>query len=450
MLKYIAFIVISIATSGHLSAQYIIDKVVAKVGGEIVLLSDIEDQISYIKSNGGTLTGDESCQILNSVIAQKLIVHQAKLDSIEVLPAEVEAQLNYRFDNVLAQMNGDESFFEEYYGADIQEMKNKYREDQKQQILLERMQQQLISNVRVTPEEVQQFYDGIPKDSLPFLNSEVEISELVYSPKVNKEESTKAETKLEEVREMIVSGKETFQDMAKKYSMDGSAANGGDLGFAKRGMYVPEFEAAAYPLKKDEISEVIESQFGFHIIQMIERRGNKINVRHILIKPEITFEDLSMAEEKANSIAQDIRTDSLKFAVAVRKYGDDDTQSFNNGGRMKNPKTGNTFFETADLSPEIYFAMESLELGGVTEPLEFTTPAGETKYRIIKLDSRTNPHRVDIVTDYAKIQQIAKENKKNEILAEWIEDKYETTYIKVSKDYGNCEDLSKYVTEVSK
>lgn len=450
MLKYIAFIVISIAASGHLSAQYIIDKVVAKVGGEIVLLSDIEDQISYIKSNGGTLTGDESCQILNSVIAQKLIVHQAKLDSIEVLPAEVEAQLNYRFDNVLAQMNGDESFFEEYYGADIQEMKNKYREDQKQQILLERMQQQLISNVRVTPEEVQQFYDGIPKDSLPFLNSEVEISELVYSPKVNKEESTKAETKLEEVREMIVSGKETFQDMAKKYSMDGSAANGGDLGFAKRGMYVPEFEAAAYPLKKDEISEVIESQFGFHIIQMIERRGNKINVRHILIKPEITFEDLSMAEEKANSIAQDIRTDSLKFAVAVRKYGDDDTQSFNNGGRMKNPKTGNTFFETADLSPEIYFAMESLELGGVTEPLEFTTPAGETKYRIIKLDSRTNPHRVDIVTDYAKIQQIAKENKKNEILAEWIEDKYETTYIKVSKDYGNCEDLSKYVTEVSK
>ena len=248
----------------------LIDKVVAKIGSEFILLSEVEDQYAYSITQDPSLDESIKCEILDGLIAQKLIIYQAKLDSVEVSDQEVEGQLTLRFENILRQMNGDEEFFRDYYGASVIEMKERYRDDQKQQILAERMQMKLINSVTITPEEVQQFYDAIPKDSLPFLDSEVELGELVIKPKVNEKQKAIAKDKLERIREKIVSGEKTIEEMALKYSMDpGSGARGGDLGFAKRGSYVPEFEATVFGLKKDELSDVIETEYGFHIIKML-------------------------------------------------------------------------------------------------------------------------------------------------------------------------------------
>ena len=281
----------------------IVDKVVAKVGSEFVLLSELEDQYAYSLTQDPTLGEDIKCQILDNLIAQKLIIYQAKLDSVEVSEQEVDAQLDLRFDNILRQMNGDEEFFAEYYGAGVAEMKARYREDQRQQILAERMQMKLINSVTITPDEVQQFYDMIPKDSLPYLDSEVELGELVLKPQVNDEQKRIAKEKLEGIAQKIISGEESFEAMALKYSMDpGSAARGGDLGFAKRGSYVPEFEAAVFSLGEGELSEIVETEYGFHFIKQLERRGNNVRARHILIKPDLTETDLAKARTKLDSI----------------------------------------------------------------------------------------------------------------------------------------------------
>lgn len=423
----------------------VLDKVITKVGGEFVLLSDVEGQYAYISQSGQDIGQDDKCQILEGIIAQKLMVYQAKLDSISVTQDEVEAQLDFRFENVLRQMNGDEAFFKEYYGASVAEMKDRMRDDQEEQILAERMQSSLIQKVRITPSDVREFYNSIPSDSLPYLNSEVEVGEIIFEPKVNDIERQKALDKINEVLEKLNNGAD-FGELAKKYSQDpGSAANGGDLGFAKRGIFAPEFEASAFSLEENEISDPVETMFGFHIIQNLKRRGNYVNARHILIKPAITYDDLELTQKLADSIRMEILNDSISFEYAVKKYSLEDAPSYSNNGKMKNPATGNNFFETADLTPEIYFAIEELEVGGVSEPLELNMPSGETVYRLIQLQSKTKPHKASLEEDYDRIQRYAKESKKNIYLSEWLAKRYEDTYIKVDPIYDFCPNLDKWI-----
>lgn len=431
---------------GLAQESLIIDKVIAKVGGEFILLSDVEGQYSYIKQNNPEVGEEAKCQILEGIIAQKLMVYQAKLDSLNVTDAEIESQLDYRFQNVLQQMNGDEDFFKEYYGASVEEMKNRMRDDQKEQILAERMQRGLITDVKITPAEVKTFYESIPLDSLPLLNAEVEVGELILKPKVNEQERMKSINLAKDLRKRILEDGEDFAELAKKYSQDpGSGAKGGDLGFAKRGTFVPEFEATAYLLEKNEISEPIETNFGTHIIQLIERRGNLIHCRHILIRPEITPADLEKTKNLIDSIKILVQSDSLSFEAAVKKYGFEEAQSYHNNGRLKNPATGNNFFETADLTPEIYFATEELEVGQISESIEFSSPTGETMYRIVQLQSKTRPHRASLKEDYSRIQNFAKESKKNIYLSEWLAKKYKETYITVDPLYGSCPALADWI-----
>jgi len=425
--------------------KVIIDKVVAKVGGETILHSEIETQFSYASQRFGQADPNMKCQIIESIIDQKLIVNQAKLDSVVVLNEEVEERLNLKIDNVLRQMNGDEKFFQEYYGATPSEMKDKLREDEKQAILAERMQGNLISSINVTPSEVIDFYNSIPVDSLPYLNSEVEISEIVYEPVVNEEQRQLALDKANDLYNQLINGGD-FASLAKLHSADpGSGAAGGNLGFAKRGVYVPEFEAVAFSLEKDEISEPVETEFGFHIIQMIERRGNNINLRHILISPDITLNDLTLAKEQLDTIRAKVLNEKLTFEQAVKLYSSDASQGKNYSGRLRNPATGNTFFETKDLPTDIYFEIDNLEVGQVSESIEYMSERGETLYRIIRLDSRTKPHRVNLKEDYAKIQEYAQENKSAEFFYEWIQSKKSETFIEVSANYDYCPNISKYV-----
>jgi len=428
-----------------LSAQsLVLDKVVAKVGSEIVLLSEVEEQYAYAAQQTGTDSPEFKCQILESVIGQKLIVNQAKLDSVLVSNEEVEAQLDQRIQSVLRQMNGDETLFEEYYKMTTSEMKDNLRDQQKQQMLAERMQASLMSDIRVTPSEVIEFYKRIPQDSLPYLNSEVEIGELVYEPRVNDEERKIALDKAEEIRKQIVSGGD-FASLATKHSNDpGSAAKGGKLGFAKRGSYVSDFEAAAFSLEKDEISEVVETEYGFHIIQMLDRRGNNISLRHILIKPVITQADLDLAKLELDSLRSNIVAGKLSFGQAVNRFSSESAQSKTNSGRMLNPATGNTFFETKDLPTNIYFEIEGLALNEISQPLEFQTPHGETQYRIVQLQSQSKPHRASLEEDYSKIQNYARESKRQEFFYNWINSKMKNTFIEISSDYEGCPALSVY------
>lgn len=428
---------------GGLAQREVIDKVVATIGGELVLLSEVEEQFALMEAQSGVLPEGARCNIMDQLMASKLLVNQAKLDSIEISDEEVEAQLDARIERILSFMNNDVGQFEDYYGQTINEVKEQFREDLRNQILADRMRSQVMASVAVTPSEVKKFFNSIPPDSLPYFNSEVEVGEIVYKPKVNPEERQKTIEKLESIRQRILDG-EDFAELASKHSNDGSARSGGDLGWAKRGKYVPEFEAAAFKLEKNEISPVIESEFGFHIIQMLERRGNSIHVRHILIKPDITEADLEKAEMHLDSVRQLLLADSLTFSQAVKLYSNEDMQSYNNDGRMVNPATGNTFFEIGDLEPDIYFTIDTMDVGGISAPFQFRDQVGETYYRIVQLQSRTSPHKANLKQDYSKIQQAAIESKKSEFISSWIKDKVDATYIDIDPMFNQCPVLDKW------
>lgn len=438
-----SFIMVLFVVAAANAQREVIDKVVATVGGELVLLSEVEEQFALMEAQSGVLPEGARCEIMDQLMASKLLVNQAKLDSIEISDEEVEAQLDARIDRILSFMNNDVTQFEAYYGQSINEVKAQFREDLKGQILADRMRSQVMASVTVTPSEVKQFFNSIPADSLPYFNSEVEVGEIVYKPVVNTEERQKAIEKLESIRQRILDG-EDFADLASKHSDDGSARGGGDLGWAKRGKYVPEFEAAAFKLEKDEISPVVESEFGFHIIQMLERRGNSIHVRHILLKPEITDADLEKASSRLDSVRQLLLKDSLTFSQAVKLYSNEDVQSYNNDGRVVNPATGNTFFEIGDLDPDIYFTIDTMEVGGISAPFEFRDQVGDIYYRIVQLQSRTSPHKANLRQDYSKIQKAAIESKKSEFISTWIKDRVDATYIDIDLMFSGCPVLAKW------
>jgi peptidyl-prolyl cis-trans isomerase SurA len=429
-----------ILTADGLFSQQLLDKIVVRVGAEQILLSDVEEQFSYEVKTKPQIT---KCDVIAGLIDQKLVIHQAKLDSIEVSDEQIASELDIRFERILAQMNGDEEFFKEYYGSTISEMKERYREDQKQSMLARQMQQTLMQKVKITPNEVLEFYKSIPQDSLPFLNAEVELSELILKPKVSQENRQKAINLIEELHKRIVNGGESFEDLAKEYSVDvESAKRGGDLGFASRGTFVPEFESAAFTLKKGEISDVIETEFGFHFLKLEERRGNLVRIRHILISPEITDDDNQLAKQKLDTIKTMISTDSIDFLTALRRYGDKSQQSFNNGGKMRNPASGNSFFEIKDLDYDTYFAIENLKVGELSSVLEFEGMRGEKLYKVIQVNSKSKPHKMSLETDYDKIVNFAKENKRATYFNNWMSKVRSGVAVRPDPIYESCPTLS--------
>lgn len=419
--------------------KFVIDRVIATIGGEIVLYSEIQEQVAYAKQQQPNLPADFECIALQSILIEKMLVNQAKLDSVAVADVEVETQLSARIDRLLLYFNQDQRALEEYYGQTIEQIKSTLRNDMRNKLLSERMQGTITEKATITPAEVKAFFNKIPKDSLPYFNSEVEIREVVHKPKINEEEEAQAKAKADDLRRRIVEKGESFADLAKKHSADpGSGSNGGDLGWQKRGTFVAEFEATAYNLEKEQISPVIRTEFGYHIIQLIERRGNLIHCRHILIRPEITDADLVAAEQLLDSVRQLIIAGKMTFSEAVKRYGDPNHPSFNNDGRVANPRSGTTFFEVSDLDTDVYFAIEELKPGQVSEPLPLRSPTGEVYYRLVELVSRTAPHRASLKSDYGKIQQAALEEKKSTFTETWVDEKLRNTYLSIDERYLHC------------
>lgn len=430
----------------NLSAQEqqreVIDKVIAMVGGEFILLSELEDRFAQAaEQSAEPIPAEARCFIMDQLLVGKLLYNQSKIDSIEVTPEEVESQLNARIERILSYMNGNVEQFEEFYGQSIASTKDQFRSDLQEQLASERMRGQVIREVTVTPSEVKNFFAQIPADSLPYFNSEVEIGEIVVQPTAN--EITKAATikELEAIRAQIVAGEISFAEAARANSMDGSRNGGGDLGWAKRGKFVPEFEAAAYNMEPGEVSELVETEFGYHLLQLQERRGNSIHVSHILLRPEVTDEDIDKAKMKLDSVRNLMLNDSLSFSLAVKYYGYDKYPSYNNDGRMQNPADGTTIFEVGDLDPDVYFTIDEMQVGDISEPLEFRSPTGDIMLRIIQLQSRSRPHQAGLGQDYSKIQEATKQAKQNEYLSEWIDETLSKTYIWIDQRYQSCPNL---------
>jgi len=397
----------------------IIDKIVAKVGGELVLLSEIEEQHALMQAQQGAIPEDARCLILDNVMSQRLMLNQAKLDSIQITEEEVDVQLDARIERILAYMNGNVSQFEQYYGQSVSEVRAQFREDLRNQILVERMQASIMADVNITPSDF---------------------------PKVNAEEKQKALDKINDIRTRIIEGGEDFAELAAIFSDDpGSGRAGGDLGWQKRNTFVPEFEAAAYNLENNEYSEIVESEFGFHFIQTLERRGNTIHCRHILVKPAITEADLELAKSKLDTVKNLIEVDSVSFSRAVKLYSSEDTQSYNNDGNIVNPQSGNTFFEIGDLDPDIYFITDTIKVGNISSPVAFQSQTGETAFRLITVKSRTQPHKANLEEDYYKIQKAALESKKGGHINAWIDEKIDSTYIYLENGYNrSCDFMTKW------
>ena len=421
--------------------ERIIDEVVAQVGSEIILLSDIEGNLRQMQSYQKNLPPDAYCFILENLLVGKLMVNQAKLDSVEVTDDEVETQMQARMDQIMSALGGDREQFIAYYGKTPEELQEEVREDMRDMLLENKMKEQIVSKIAITPTEVIRFFNAIPKDSLPYYSAEVEVSEIVIKPVANEATKQATHKRLEEIRKRIIAG-EDFAKLAQLNSDDESGKEGGNLGWAVRGQYVPEFEAVAFNLEINELSEIVETEFGYHLLQLLDRRGNRINARHILLIPEIGDEDKLVAKSKLDSVRTLILADSITFEEAVSQYSDAKEMSYNNGGRVFNFKTSNTYFEVKDLDPDIYFAIENIKVGDISTPQEYLGQRGDTRYRLLKLMSKTTPHQANLKQDYAKMQSLSKDAKRNDFLNTWIKGKIDDTFMVIDRAYRTCPNLA--------
>jgi len=421
----------------------ILDKVIAKVGDEFVLHSEVSERLAIAEEKKAVPEGGK-CTILEDLLVTNLLVHHARIDSVEVPDEQVEAELDARIEQILGMMGNDIAQFEDYYGMTVAQAKELNRIDLRKKLNAQKMRSVILEGIKVTPAEVVKYFDDIPSDSLPYFNSEVEIAELVYKPKVNQIERQKSLDEVNELKQRIEDGEE-FEKLARLYSDDlGSGKQGGSLGRNARGAFVQEFEAVAYRLEVGQISDVVETEFGFHIIRLDGRWGNVIETSHILIRPKVTEADLDTARALLYSIRDKIIEDSISFEGAVREYGEENVQSYSNGGRVTNPQTGNTFFETSELDHQVFFAIDTVPEGLITSPIEYSAPTGDKIFKLVQLQSRTPPHKANLQQDYSKIQNAARNSKQNEAVSKWIEKKVKDTFILIDNTYDSCPNLEKW------
>ncbi len=414
----------------------VIDQTVAVVGSNMIMLSDIENQYAQYVLQGYN-KGDSSfkCVLLEELMFQKLLLNQAEIDSVTVTDSQIETDLDRRIKYFSKQMGGDAEL-EKYYNKTILEIKTEFRSIIKDQLLQQTMESKITENVKVTPSEVKMFYNNMPKDSIPIVSSVVEVGQIVKMPKVNEAEKNKAKEKLNEIRERILKG-EDFATLAALYSEDeGTSSKGGELGLTSRGELDPDFEAAAFKLKEGEISPIVLSQFGYHIIKLIERRGEMINVRHILIKTKVATEDLLKAKLSLDTIYELIKADTITFEKAAAKYSNDPSKA--NGGLLVNTETGTSTFKPDQLDESVFFVIDKMKVGEISHPVPMKTEDGKQAYRLLYLKSRTDPHRANMKADYDYIQTAALKQKQNKVIEQWIKKKAALTYIHISDEYKDC------------
>ena len=423
-----------------LSAQSV-DKIEAVIGDEIILTSEIESQYLQYLSQGNIQSNEIKCQIIEDLLFQKLMINQARIDSLVVSDEEIEAEIDKRLSYFESQL-GSAKKVEDYFGKSIDKIELELTKVIEDQFLAQRMQAQLTSAIKVTPAEVKDTYNSLSVNEIPTMPTQVEVAQIVIKPEITTEQKDKIRAKLNSFRDRVYNG-EDFKMLATLYSDDpGSATRGGELGFVNRGDLVPEFERAAFRLKEGEISEVVESQFGYHIVQLIERRGEQINVRHILIKAKVNATALHAAKQKMDDISQEINEGTITFDEAVSKYSDDENKA--NGGLLLNPNTMSTLHTLDDMAPALRIVVDNLIEGAVSSPAVIQMQDENKAYRILRLNKRKEEHKANLVDDFAKIKEYSINTKKQEALEEWVNKTIAKTFIKLSDSIEECDLANKW------
>ena len=436
-------------TFTHVQAQKkSLDKVAAVVGGTIVLQSDIEMQYAQYLAQGNPEDENIKCVILQQILAQKLLAQQAVIDSVSVTEDQIDGEIERRLRAMTSRAGGQERL-EEFLGRSLLQYKDEIRPDIKESLVAQKMEAKITENVGITPLEVRRYFDAIPKDSLPSFNTEVEVGEIVVFPKLTKEEKEVFRDKAESLR-LRIKGGEDFATLARLYSQDpGSAAEGGEMGFQDRSTFVKEFAAMAFKLKAGDLSPTFETEYGFHVLQVVERRGEQVNARHILIKTEPTTASLARAKAHIDSIYQRVAEKKMDFATAASLYSDN-TETKYNGGMMlnaENVQNRSTYIPTDKLDAQVFLTVDTMKIGTFSKPDIFTSPAGKQGYRFLYLKSKTGPHQANLEQDYPKIKEVAFQDKTNRTISEWFEKRRKTTYIKIDEEFQTCSLLKDWITQ---
>ena len=420
----------------------VIDEVVWVVGDEAILKSEVEEARMSALYEGRKFDRDPYCVIPEEIAVQKLYLHQAALDSIEVSESEVIQRVDYMTNMYIANIGSREKM-EEYFNKTSSQIRETLRENAREGLKVQKMQQKLVGEIKITPAEVRRYFKDLPQDSIPYIPTQVEVQIITSVPKVSRAEVERIESRLRDFAKRINSGESEFSTLAKIYSQDGSARNGGELGYSGRNQWVPEFANVAFSLNDPKkVSKIVRTEFGFHIIQLIDKRGDRINVRHILLKPEIEESEYDRALGRLDSIADDIRNDKFTFDEAAPLLSDDkDTRNNNGIMAYTDMETGlvTSRFQMSQLPANVAKVVEHLKVGEVSKAFRMTNSSGAEVCAIVRLKNRTDAHRASMTEDFQTLKDIVYGKRCEAVVDDWIREKQKNTYIRINDNWKHCD-----------
>ena len=427
-----------------MAQENVIDEIVWVVGDDAILRSDIETQRLYMLNEGQRFDGDPYCVIPEQLAIQKLYLNQAKIDSITANENQVIANVD-QWMNMAVNQLGSREKLEEYMGKKYSQIKEERKETVREQQIVQQMQQKLIGEIKLTPSEVRKYFNELPQDSLPNIPTTVEVQIITMEPKIPFEETDAIKARLREFTEQVNEGKMEFSTLARLYSEDpGSSVRGGELGFMSKTQLLPEFANVAFNLKDPKrVSQIVQTEYGYHIIQLIEKRGDRINCRHILLKPKVSDKELTEATARMDSLSNDLKAEKFTFDEAAT-FVSSDKDTRNNRGLMVNQHYESSNystprFEMQELPQEIGKVVYQMQVGEVSKPFTMLTDKQKEVVAIVKLKARTEGHKANLADDFQAMKQLVESKKREELLNDWIRKKQKTTYVRISEGWRNCD-----------
>ena len=432
------FSILLITSFSSFFSQKFIDQIVAVVGDKSILLSDIETQKLQALQQGIEVTEETSCMVLDELMFQQLLVHQAEIDSLEVTEDMVKTELDQRIQYLAAQIGGIPEL-EEFYGKSIEEIKDEFYVQIEDRMKAQKMQQEISGSITVSPKEVKEFFNSFPKDSIPFINSKVQVSQIVIEPKVDAKQKQAIKEKLAKIRSRIINGEISFSVAAEFYSCDpGTQSSGGNFGWVNRGDFVPQFDAVAFNVPLNTVSEIFESSYGFHIALIEKRRGEQYYGSHILLCKQVSENQLANVKTKLENIRSSILSNETSWEKAVLKHSTDDNTKGSNGV-IFNETTGSMFWDMQEIDKQVFLGIKNLSIGEISQPIYMENSTGDFAYRLLKLIDQTEPHKANIQDDYQMIQGYALSSKQYDEIALWVNERVNTTFIKINDEFNKCE-----------
>lgn len=425
----------------------IIDKVIAQVGDHDILLSDLEMQKQQAKMAEITIGENFECEVLEELLYQNLLLLQAEIDSVTIPDSQVDAEMENRI-RVIEQQIGSRQKLEEFYGKTVSQIKNEFRDAIRRRLIVEEMERKITNDLHVTPDEIKAYYQNIPFDSLPLINSEIKLQQITIFPEITNEDKLIARRRLQSVLDDIRINGKSFETQAKLYSEDPGSASRGGIMEATVGMMVPAFENVVMSLEEGQVSEIFETEFGYHIAKLLKRNGNDYICAHILIIPTFSREQLIASNNLIEEAYQKLRRSEITWDEAVLKYSNDENTKFNRG-IITNPYSGDQYWKMEDLNQvdqQIFLLIDKMQIGDFSAPaLYFDITERKQGIRIVRVMDRTKPHRANLDDDYGMIQDATKSWKKQEIIRKWTANKIKSAYIRIDDNYKSCDFMNEWI-----